>query len=311
MNVLTSARTGARPTAPDTAPARTRQRRGPRQLLTLALFLAPAIVLVAAIMIVPFLNTAYRSLFHDNGFTRTWAGLENYATLLTSPGFGQSLLNTVLWVVGTLALPVLIGLLIAAGTHTLSWGPLARFSLILPYALSGAATAVIWTFMLSSDGAVNGALAALGLDALQQGWLLQWPLNTLVMILASTWQGTGVAVILFLVGLQAIPPSTLEAARLDGADGRKLFWYITLPQLRPITAVVVGISIVNSLKTFDIIWLLTGGGPGGASETLAVTMYQQTFTLSRYGVGAAVAVFLTVIVIAASWVYLRRQLRAS
>ena len=131
------------------------------------------------------------------------------------------------------------------------------------------------------------------------------------MIVASTWQGTGVAVILFLIGLQAIPPSTIEAARLDGASGARLFWHITLPQLRPITVVVVGISVVNSLKTFDIVWLLTQGGPGTASETLALTMYRETFTLARYGAGAAVAVVLTVIVVAASWIYLRRQLRAN
>jgi ABC-type sugar transport system permease subunit len=132
-----------------------------------------------------------------------------------------------------------------------------------------------------------------------------------VMILASTWQGTGVAVILFLIGLQAIPPSTVEAARLDGASGARMFWHITLPQLRPITVVVVGISVVNSLKTFDIVWLLTQGGPGTASETLALSMYRETFTLARYGAGAAVAVVLTVVVVAASWIYLRRQLRTS
>jgi multiple sugar transport system permease protein len=113
--------------------------------------------------------------------------------------------------------------------------------------------------------------------------------------------------ILFLVGLQTIPPQTLEAAKLDGAQGVRLFWSIIVPQLRPMTIVVVGMSIVNSLKTFDIVWLLTRGGPGTASETLALTMYRETFTLSRYGYGAAVSVVLTIVVLAASWLYLRRQ----
>lgn len=274
-----------------------------------AAFLAPAMLLVGGLLVVPFLHTIYRSFFHDTGFSRSWAGLDNYIDLLQSPVFLQSVLNTALWVVGTLSLPVLLGLAIAVATWQLPGGGLLRFALILPYALSGAATAVIWTFMLRSDGAVNDALASLGLGFLQQDWLLEWPLNTVVMILASTWQGTGAAVILFLVGLQSVPPSTLEAGRLDGATGWKLFRHITLPQLRPITIVVVGISIVNSLKTFDIILLLTNGGPGTASETLALTMYRETFTLARYGSGAAVAVFLTVIVLAASWLYLRRQLR--
>jgi multiple sugar transport system permease protein len=306
MTVLTPAAEVARPASPPTAaPAR----RSPRSVLAIALFLAPAVALVAVLMIVPFLDTAYRSFFADNGFTRTFVGLDNYVTLFTSAGFGQTLLNTLIWVAGTLALPVLIGLLIAVGTHELRWGAVARFSLVLPYALSGAATAVVWTFVLRDDGALNAALAGLGLGGLEQGWLLEWPLNTIMMIIASTWQGTGVAVILFLIGLQAIPPSTIEAAKLDGATGARLFWHITLPQLRPITVVVVGISVVNSLKTFDIVWLLTQGGPGTASETLALTMYRETFTLARYGAGAAVAVVLTVVVVAVSWIYLRRQLR--
>jgi multiple sugar transport system permease protein len=306
MTVLTPAAEVERPASPPTtAPAR----RSPRSVLSIALFLAPAVALVAVLMIVPFLDTAYRSFFADNGFTRTFVGLDNYVTLFTSAGFGQTLLNTLMWVAGTLALPVLIGLLIAVGTHELRWGAVARFSLVLPYALSGAATAVVWTFVLRDDGALNAALAGLGLGGLEQGWLLEWPLNTIMMIIASTWQGTGVAVILFLIGLQAIPPSTIEAAKLDGATGARLFWHITLPQLRPITVVVVGISVVNSLKTFDIVWLLTQGGPGTASETLALTMYRETFTLARYGAGAAVAVVLTVVVVAVSWIYLRRQLR--
>lgn len=306
----TLTRTTTAPTS-GPAPAAKAKRRDPRLVLMIAGFLAPAILLVLVLLVLPFLQTIYRSFFDDNGFTRTWTGVDNYATLLQSPVFLQSLLNTLMWVVGTLVLPVLLGLLVAVGTWQLKWGSIARFSLVLPYALSGSATAVIWTFMLRSDGAVNGALSTLGLEALQQDWLLDWPLNTLVMILASTWQATGATVILFLVGLQAVPPSTLEAARLDGAEGWRLFWHVTLPQLKPITVVVVGINIVGSLKTFDIILLLTNGGPGTASETLALTMYRETFTLSRYGSGAAVAVFLTIVVVAASWLYLRRQLRTN
>jgi ABC-type sugar transport system permease subunit len=309
MSVLTPA--AADVVAPQPSATTANGRRSPRLVLTIALFLLPAVALVAVLMILPFLDTIYRSFFADNGFTRSWVGVDNYVTLFTSAGFGQTVLNTLMWVAGTLALPVVIGLLIAVGTHDLRWGNAARFSLVLPYALSGAATAVVWTFVLRDDGALNAALAALGLTDLQQGWLLHWPLNTVVMILASTWQGTGVAVILFLIGLQAIPPSTVEAARLDGASGARMFWHITLPQLRPITVVVVGVSVVNSLKTFDIVWLLTQGGPGTASETLALSMYRETFTLARYGAGAAVAVVLTAVVVAASWIYLRRQLRTS
>jgi multiple sugar transport system permease protein len=229
--------------------------------------------------------------------------------LLHDPTFGQSLLNTLLWMAGTLVLPVGIGLLVAVFTTQMRGGRWIRYAFVLPYALSGTATAVIWGFILRSDGAWNQVVEALGGTPPEPGLLLAWPSNTLVMILASTWQATGVAVILFLVGLQSIPPETLEAGTLDGASGFTLFRHVVVPQLRPVTVVVIGISIANSLRVFDIIWLLTKGGPGATSETLAVTMYRQTFIVSDYGYGAAVAVILSIIVVGASWVYLRQQLR--
>ncbi|MFI9485793.1 carbohydrate ABC transporter permease [Promicromonospora sp. NPDC052451] len=275
-----------------------------------ALFIAPAVALVGALLVLPFLFTVYRSFFSDDGLSRTWVGLDNYATLVTDESFLRSLLNTGIWTLGTLLLPVLLGLLIAVATNSSGWGRFARFAVVLPYALSGSVTAILWNFMLQTDGGVNAILGLLGLSALEQPWLLEWPTNTVAMILATTWQATGANMILFLVGLQAIPAETIEAGRLDGAGGFRLLRDVILPQLRPISIVVIGISLVGSLKTFDIVWLLTRGGPGTASETLALTMYRQTFTLSRYGYGAAVAVVLTVIVLAASWIYLRRQLRS-
>lgn len=275
----------------------------------LALFLAPAVGLVGVLLILPFVFTVYRSFFSDDGLNRSWVGIDNYTTLLSDDTFIRSLVNTGMWTLGTLLLPVLLGLLIAVGTNSVRWGRLARFSIVLPYALSGSVTALVWNFMLQTDGAVNAMLDLLWLSGLQQPWLLEWPMNTIVMILAATWQATGACMILFLVGLQAIPSETIEAARLDGASGLQLLWSVILPQLKPISIVVIGISLVGSLKTFDIVWLLTQGGPGTVSETLALTMFRQTFTLSRYGYGAAVAVVLTVIVLAASWLYLRRQLR--
>ncbi|WIB59638.1 sugar ABC transporter permease [Curtobacterium sp. MCLR17_007] len=290
-----------RPTPTRRAPLRAR--------LTGGAFLAPSVVLVVALLVVPFLFTIYRSFFDDNGFTRSRVGVENYRAMFADPAFGQSVLNTAMWVVGTLLLPVGIGLAIAVATWKLKLGGLARFAIVLPYAISGSATAVVWTFMLSTDGGLDTLLRMFGLDPLVSQWLLQWPLNTVMMIVATTWQATGACVILFLVGLQSIPPNTLEAAQIDGASGWRLFWSVTFPQLRPMTVVVVGISIVGSLKVFDQVLLLTNGGPGTASETLALTMYRETFTLSRYGSGAAVAVFLTIVVVVASWAYLRRQLR--
>lgn len=283
--------------------------RGGRRSAGLAAFgfLALPAGLVIVLLIVPFLVTAGDSFFSDNGLTRSFVGFANYLALLSDSGFGHALLNTVFWVIGTLVLPVLLGLIFAVLFNSVSWGVVARWAVTLPYALSGSATALLWTFLLNSDGAINQALAAIGLSGLQQEWLLHWPMNTITMIVVAAWQGTGAALILFLIGLQAIPAETIEAGKLDGAGGVRMFTQIIVPQLRPMAVVVIGISIVNSLKTFDIVWLLTRGGPGTQSETLALTMYRETFTLNRYGYGAAVSVVLTIIVVAASWLYLRRQ----
>ncbi|WP_433893517.1 carbohydrate ABC transporter permease [Streptomyces sp. CA-111067] len=299
-----SAASSGRAAAP---PPPGRRRRRIREALGGAGFLAPALLLVAAVLLAPFVATVYRSLFGDHRVS-TFSGFGNYRLFFDDPVLTRSIENTLMWVAGSVLLPLVLGLGIAVMTHGAGWTRAARLAVVLPYAISGSAVAVVWNFILNSDGAANQALRSLGLGSFAQGWLLEWPGNTLVMIMASTWQSTGVAVILFMVGLQTIPPETLEAASLDGAAGWRRFWYVVLPQLRTVSVIVVGSSLVNGLKSFDLIWVLTQGGPGRQSETLAVSMYQETFLDLKPGAGAAVAVVLTVIVLLASWLYLRRQL---
>ncbi|NEB41028.1 sugar ABC transporter permease [Streptomyces sp. SID14515] len=298
-------------TSPDPRPARvTPARQSVRRIwdkVAGAGFLAPAVLLVSALLLLPFATTVYRSFFDDRRISG-FAGFDNYALFLSDPALARSIQNTLMWVVGTVALPMVLGLAIAVLTHSGGWSRVARLLVVLPYALSGSAVAVVWNFVLTTDGAANQVLKAFGMDSLAQGWLLEWPGNTLVMIIANTWQAAGVAVILFLVGLQTIPPETLEAASLDGAAGWRKFWYVILPQLRTVSVIVVGTSLVGGLKSFDLVWVLTQGGPGRQSETLAVSMYQETFLALHPGAGAAVAVVLTAIVLLASWLYLRRQL---
>src|SRR5215204_6446115 len=221
------------------------------------LFLLPALVLVSMFLIWPFLRSSYLSFTNFKGLgTPAWVGLENYRKLLDDPILTQSMKNTLYWVIGSLVLPIGFGLLIAVLSFDLKGGALYRLPFLMPYALSGTAIASIWQFMLVRNGALNGVLESLGLESLTDSWLLYAPKNTYAMIVASTWQAVGVSVLLFLIGLQVIPKDPIEAARLDGAQGLRLFWDMTLPLLRPMTVVIVGISLVNSLKTFDIIWIM-------------------------------------------------------
>lgn len=281
------------------------RRGGPLAALPWAL---PAFAFVGVLLVYPFFRSVYGSFFEDNGFTSSYTGIDNYTRLADDPIFGRSLLNTLMWVAGTLLLPVLLGLLIAVATHRTRFGGVAQLVIVLPFAISTAATAVLWNFMLTSDGAVNQFLRGVGLDSWAQTWLLEWPQNTLALIVASTWQATGINVVLFAIGLRAIPRDTVEAAQLDGASGWRMFRHITLPQLRAVTVVVVGMAVVNSLKAFDMIWILTKGGPSRSSETLALTMYREAFRLFHVGYGSAIALVLSVIVVASSWAYLRHQM---
>jgi multiple sugar transport system permease protein len=271
-------------------------------------FIAPGVLLVAVLLYLPLLWTTFLSFTEYNGLgDPDFVGLDNYVEMFTDPSFVGSLVNTLLWVGGTLLIPVGVGLVLALLTWNLPGGIWLRLPFLIPYAISGIGVGVIWSFILSSNGALDQALAVIGITDPPR-WLVDAPLNTFVMIVAAAWQGVGVNALLFTIGLQSIPKEPLEAARVDGATGVRLFASILWPMLRPLTAVVVGLSIVASLKTFDIVLSMTKGGPGRASETLALTMYRETFVNSDYGLGSAIAVFLSVVTLVASVLYLRQQL---
>lgn len=269
----------------------------------------PAVLIVAVLLYLPFVWTALISFTEYNGLgTPEWIGLANYREMFDDPNFLTSLRNTLMWVVGTITVPVGLGLLIAVLTHDMRFGAWFRLPFLLTYAMSPVAVGVVWTFVLQNGGGLSQALEALGLPGAENRWLLDSPMNTLVMIGAWAWQQTGVNALLFVIGLQSIPKEPLEAARLDGASGWRMFRHMLWPMLRPLTTVVVGLALVASLKTFDIVMAMTEGGPGRNSETLALTMYRETFVGSAYGAGSAVALFLSVVTFLAAITYLRRQL---
>lgn len=286
----------------------------PRRLLRSVenyLFLLPAAAMVGVFLLWPALRTFALSLTNSDGLSAPdFVGIANYTRFINDPILIQSLTNTFIWLIASLILPVVIGLAMAVGTHHVAGGLFYRLPFILPYALSGTAVGVVWSFMLRSDGVINDVLTVLGFDHLAIAWLLTPPYTTYAMIIASTWQIVGINVILLLVGLQAMPKEPVDAARLDGAHGWTMLRYITLPLIRPMMVVVVAMTLVNSLRTFDIIWVMTQGGPFRSSETLAVTMFREAFLNFRQGYAAAIAVVLTLLVLGLSAGYLRRQLQS-
>jgi ABC-type sugar transport system permease subunit len=270
------------------------------------LYLLPAALFVAVFLIYPAVATTAISFTRWDGLTApTFIGADNYMRFLGDPAFRTSLVNTLVWVIGTLLFPVLIGLGMAILINRVPLEGLYKFLFYLPYAISATATGVIWAFMLSPNGVLNSTLGALGLDALARSWLIAPPWNTLAMLMVYTWQSTGTNMVLFLIGLQSIPTEPVEAAKLDGANAWQTLRHIVFPLLRPITVVVITIAIVNSFKVFDLIWVMTQGGPYRSSETLAVTMYREAFVLFQLGYGAAIAVLLSLIVFGFTATYLR------
>ncbi|MEV5497626.1 sugar ABC transporter permease [Nonomuraea fuscirosea] len=269
-------------------------------------YVAPAVLLVAGLLYAPFVWTAYLSLTRYDGLEPpAFVGPANFAKLFQDEALLTSTRNTLIWVIGTMVLPVGLGLLVAVLSYDIKGGAWYRVPFMLPYALSGAGLAMVWSPILSHDGIAN---LLLGVDT---AFLQDAPANTFAMLAVWTWQQLGVNTLLFVVGLQSIPKEPIEAARLDGAAGWRLFRHVIWPLMRPLTAVVVGLALVAGLKTFDIVWVLTQGGPGRNSETLAVTMYKETFVASDYGYGSAVAVMLTVVTGLASYLYLKRQVTAT
>jgi len=271
------------------------------------LYLLPMFVLVGVFLLYPALDTAWVSFTDWNGLTApAFVGLRNYGALVTDPAFTTSFINTMLWVFGVLVLQVVLGLAVAVALNGRRGGEFLKTVLYLPSTVSAAATGVIWFFLFDpTEGIVNVTLHFVHLGGLVQNWLATPPLNTYAMIVASTWQGLGPTMLLLLVGLQNIPRDPLQAAMIDGAGGWRLFWHMTLPLLRPMLTVVVGIALINSFKVFDLIWVMTQGGPYRSSETLAVTMYREAFVGFKLGYGASVAIVLSLIVLVLSIFYLR------
>lgn len=277
-----------------------------------AVYVLPAAILIVGLFVYSIVFTFAISFTQWNGLTPAkFAGVANYIRMFHDPQFTVSIANTFVWVIALVVLPVGLGLAAALLLENIRFKNVFKTVFYLPYAISLTTTGVIWSFLLSNEGLANlfGALGWNGLANID--WLNATPLNTYAMIIASTWQIMGTNMLLYLVGLQNLDRSVVEAALLDGAHSFKMFWYVTFPLLRPITTVVISISLVNGLQVFNIIWVMTQGGPYDSSQTLATWMYEQSFEYFRLGYGSAIAVLLTILVFLLTGWYLRRNLQRS
>jgi multiple sugar transport system permease protein len=275
--------------------------------LTAYLYVLPALLLTAGILLYPIVYTTGISFFRwDLLHPAVFVGLDNYAHLLHDPFLSSSFSNTLYWVVGTIVLPVGFALLFALLLNRVPGQGMFKTILFLPFVVAPTVVGLVWLFMYDpSQGVLQALLGLIGGSGLMANVLSNSPSNTVAMIIAAAWRGLGVNMVLFLIGLQSIPAEAVEAAMLDGSSGFHLFRHITFPLLRPLTTVVVTLAVAAGFTTFDFVWVMTGGGPYRSSETLAVTMYRVSFVDFNFGYGAAIAVVLALIVSAFATIYVR------
>ena len=264
-------------------------------------YLAPAVVLYGYFIVYPMIDSVRLSFYKWSGFrteSPEWVGLSNYKTMFTAdPVFWKALGNSVIWVALSLAIPMVLGLVLALGLNQKVFGRnLMRSLFYIPAVFASITVAAMWRWIYNPTmGLVNQFLTEVGLGSWAQSWLGDPRFAFYSVFVASIWQAVGFPMILFLAGLQSVPLELVEAAKLDGAGAWQVFRNVTLPALRPTTVVVVIMTIINSLKVFDLIVGMTGGGPAQSTQVLALWSYAQSFTNHQFGAGGAVATVLLLV----------------
>ncbi len=284
-----------------------------RETFWRVVLLAPALTVFSIFVIWPLLNSFRYSFTNWNGFNPNYkfVGLDNFAKIFSDPNFVTAIVNTAIWMVAALLLPTLLGLALALLLNTgLRGASIFKSIFYLPICLSAVIVGQIWIWIYQPDwGLLNNVISLFtGGHKFEFAWLAQPSTALASVILAWSWQQTGLAMVIFLAGLTSIPRDLLEAADIDGVKRWQQTLHIVLPMLRPATVVVVALSVINSLKGFDILYIMTGGGPFQSSNTLAFFMYEEFFRKYRMGYGSAIAVVLFLVALSIIFSYFR-QLR--
>ncbi|MFI6025608.1 carbohydrate ABC transporter permease [Amycolatopsis magusensis] len=285
---------------------------GLRRKLELSLFLGPALLLFIGFVLVPMGLAVYYSLYDWTGFGSLgeFTGFQNYLDALTGSVFQNAVWHNVL--IAVLSLVVQLPLSIALAlllNRKLRGRAFLRVIVFAPYVLSEAITAVIWLLILQPGGFADQVLGAAGLGGLVRQWLADPDLVLFTLFVVITWKYIGFGIILLLAGLQGIPAEIREAAALDGASAWQTTRHVVLPLLGPTMRIWIFLSVIGSLQLFDLVWIMTLGGPANASTTMATYLIDHGFKRYEFGFGSAVAVILFVICFTFALLYQRFALR--
>lgn len=280
--------------------------------LTPYLFLLVPMLLFLVWVIGPMIYTFYLSFTEWDGLSApVFNGFHNYKKLFDDPVFYTSLANNCKWVIAFITIPVVAGLgLAVALNRDIPGGRILKAAIFAPLVFSLVVTGLIWSWMYNpAHGLINQVLRLVGLDQFALGWLSDKDLVMWAIILVAIWRQVGYVMILYLAGLQGIDPTYVDASKVDGCNGWQTFRHVTFPLLAPITVIVVIISVIDSLRAFDLVSVMTRGGPYNSSSVLANFMYIEAFNNYKMGYGATIAVILFLISLTFILIYLSRVLR--
>ncbi|MGG3470377.1 sugar ABC transporter permease [Neobacillus pocheonensis] len=257
--------------------------------------LLPALLIYVVFAIYPILQSFYYSFMDWNGFNEMkFVGLQNFQNLFDDPLFWRSIKNNMFVVVASVLGQVPIALFIALLLNRKLKGiKIFRTIGFMPVVLSTVVVSLTWNLIYNTkDGLINELLRAVGLDALAQNWLGDTKWSMISVCITVIWQFVGLYLIIFLAALQNVPEEVLEAARMDGASEWTTTWKITVPMIWDTIIVAIILCISGSLRTFDLIYVMTHGGPSHSTEVMALYMFNKTFTNLQYGYGSAVSVVI-------------------
>lgn len=270
-------------------------------------WVTPAIIFVLVFLLWPVIYTIWLSLRSFD--SSQWVGLQNYVRIFTTRGFLEILRNNALWLVLGTAATVGLGLVIAVLADRARFERATKAAIFIPMAISFVGAGVIWKFMYQYNppgstqiGLLNAVATRFGIAP--QAWLVNPAINNLALIAVYVWMWTGFCMVILSAALKGVPDDVLEAARVDGASEIAIFFRIIVPLISPTIAVVATVMIVNILKIFDVVYVMTGGNFG--TNVIALAFYQQYFTFNDFGVASALAVLLLIVIVPVVFFNIRR-----
>lgn len=282
--------------------AATRRRTGapgePRHVAYL--YVAPALLVFGCFMAVPLLHAVWLSFFEWDGLSvGTWVGFGNYADVFTDPQLRAPFVHSLVLIIFFSVLPIVLGMTLAAvmSRAKLRGSGFFRTVIFLPQVVAMVVVAIGWRDIYAPEGSINDALSAVGLGSLTQAWLGEPAFALVAVGLVGTWVGTGLCMVLFLAGLSKVPRELYESATLDGAGPVRQFLAVGLPALRGELAVAMTLTLVAALRTFDLVYVMSEGGPGRATRVPSFEVYRWSMEAGKVGYGVTIALMLTAVIL--------------